>query len=115
MRSLSLLQVWEIRKMSDATGIMDELSTLKQEVAELNESRKLAAKVEESKHKKLADPVAEASKAEAGSQEIAEHEIVGQLEKYLKEIEEVARERPALALLTAFAIGVVVGQLFSRK
>jgi ElaB/YqjD/DUF883 family membrane-anchored ribosome-binding protein len=103
--------------MSDATGIMDELSTLKQEVAELNESRKLAAKVEaeESKHKKLADPVAEASKAEAGSQEIAEHEIVGQLEKYLKEIEEVARERPALALLTAFAIGVVVGQLFSRK
>lgn len=103
--------------MSDATDTMDEISALKHEVAELNDNRKLAAKVEEkeSEHNQVADTVAEAGKAEAGSQEIAEDDIVGRLEKDLKGLEEIARERPALALLTAFAIGVVVGQLFSRK
>jgi hypothetical protein len=38
-----------------------------------------------------------------------------QLGSLLEELEEAARERPAVALLAAFSLGVIVGQLFSRK
>lgn len=38
-----------------------------------------------------------------------------QLGSLLGELEEAARERPAIALLAAFSLGVIVGQLFSRK
>lgn len=106
--------------MSDAQSTMDELSTLRREVAELKERRKFTGKVEadeadEAEKKPLTDPVAEDGKDEVGSGETDEHDIVEQLEKYLKEIEEAARERPALVLLATFAVGVVVGQIFSRK
>ncbi|NNJ96337.1 MAG: hypothetical protein HKP12_04185 [Gammaproteobacteria bacterium] len=33
----------------------------------------------------------------------------------LKNMEDAARERPVLALLAAFSLGIVVGQMFSRK
>jgi hypothetical protein len=33
----------------------------------------------------------------------------------LKDMEDAARERPVLALLAAFSLGIVVGQMFSRK
>ena len=37
------------------------------------------------------------------------------INEYIKEIEETAMERPALALLTTFALGIIVGHLFTRK
>lgn len=33
----------------------------------------------------------------------------------LKDMEDAARERPVLALLAAFSLGIVVGQMFSRR
>jgi hypothetical protein len=33
----------------------------------------------------------------------------------LKDMEDAARERPVLALLAAFSLGIVVGQVFSRR
>lgn len=100
--------------MSNAPGTMEELSTLRREVDELKESRMKAAK-EGGEQKTLVDSAAEGDSADAGSEKNDEHDIVGQLEKYLKEIEDAARERPALALLTTFVAGVIVGQIFSRK
>ena len=41
--------------------------------------------------------------------------LTHQLGNLLEELEEAAKERPALALLAAFSLGVIVGQLFSRK
>ena len=38
-----------------------------------------------------------------------------QIEKILEQLEGIVRERPALALLTAFSVGVFVGRLFARK
>lgn len=38
-----------------------------------------------------------------------------QFEIFLEDLEQAAKERPTLALLTAFSVGVIVGQLFSRK
>jgi hypothetical protein len=38
-----------------------------------------------------------------------------QLGSLLEELEDAARDHPALALLATFSLGVIVGQLFSRK
>ena len=55
-------------------------------------------------------PAAEPSEAEELLQE-----FTGQFGSIVAELEEAARERPAMALLTAFAVGIIAGQLFSRK
>ena len=41
--------------------------------------------------------------------------LTGQVEDFISELEEAAAERPALALLAAFGIGIFVGQLLSRR
>jgi ElaB/YqjD/DUF883 family membrane-anchored ribosome-binding protein len=38
-----------------------------------------------------------------------------QIEKVLQQLEGIVRERPALAVLTAFSVGIFVGRLFARK
>ena len=42
-------------------------------------------------------------------------EFALQIEQFMKEAEAAAIERPALALLTAFSLGIIVGQIFSRR
>ena len=42
-------------------------------------------------------------------------EFAQQVETFMKEAEAAAIERPALALLAAFSLGIIVGQMFSRK
>lgn len=42
-------------------------------------------------------------------------EFALQVETFMKEAEAAAIERPALALLAAFSLGIIVGQTFSRK
>ena len=37
------------------------------------------------------------------------------IEQFMKEAEAAAIERPALALLAAFSLGIIVGQMFSRR
>jgi len=41
--------------------------------------------------------------------------LAPQVENIMTELEEAATERPALALLAAFGIGIFVGQLLSRR
>lgn len=42
-------------------------------------------------------------------------EFALQVETFMKEAEAAAIERPALALLAAFSLGIIVGQMFSRR
>ena len=42
-------------------------------------------------------------------------ELSDNLESAVQEIEEAAKEHPALVALVAFTLGLVVGQLFSRR
>ena len=42
-------------------------------------------------------------------------ELADQVELYLKETEAAVQERPMISLVAAFVLGVVVGQLFSRR
>lgn len=64
-------------------------------------------------------PIEEAAKS-AGESVSTESErpaqdIAGQIATIVREMEEAATERPALALLSAFALGILVSQIFSRK
>lgn len=106
--------------MSNSFDSLDDLKTLKLEAAELQQSRKRAGSVKVKEQGRLQgneatrDPVQEDGDIEAAatseSLDISDH-----LEMYLKEIEEAALERPMLALLTTFTLGVIVGQLISRR
>lgn len=76
--------------------------------------KKKSATVEE---QEVANPSVEDAGDEALLPEAdkAVRDLAVQIESVVKELEEAARERPALALLAAFTIGIVVGQLFSRR
>jgi len=53
------------------------------------------------------------SKQDDTEQTIGEFAL--QVETFMKEAEAAAIERPALALLAAFSLGIIVGQMFCRK
>jgi len=66
-----------------------------------------------------AEPMTEQAAEQADEQTLdAEkkvQEIADQFEGVVNQLEEAARERPALALLAAFTTGVVVGYILTRK
>ncbi len=108
--------------MSDVSAKSDELKTLQREAAELQESRKQidSAETKESQESSPAAAEKDTEKGAVDTQATVPSEgedlaISDQLEMYLKELEEAALERPVLALLASFSLGVIVGQLFTRR
>lgn len=113
--------------MSSTSKDNDDLKTLQQEAAELEESRKrnghvgkvdveqLSRDLPAEETDQVERAVQDTDKPEDGVDDSAFHDLTSQLEKYIKEIEETAIERPALTLLTTFALGIIVGHLFTRK
>jgi hypothetical protein len=113
--------------MSSASKDNDDLKILQQEAAELEESRKRNGYVGkgDAEHPVRGVPAGGAGQAEGAAQDTdkpedgvddpAFQDITSQLETFIKEIEETAMEQPTLALLTTFALGIIVGHLFARK
>lgn len=108
--------------MSNTAKENDDLKTLQYEAAELEKSRKLKISKEKNNvdqpHQDEPVEVVEQTASDAQGGDTLKDEVddlTSQLETYLKEIEETAMERPALALLTTFALGIIVGHLFTRK
>ena len=84
-------------------------STIKQEQAQQSE----AAETHTATTKSTADD--SASEAQSYEAEKTIQDFAGQIESVVKEMEEAANDHPALALLAAFSLGIIVGQLFSRR
>ena len=98
------------------------------EIDELNSLKHAAS---ERRSKRATKPTANkraASTAPAGTEEnggqsppsASESEemfdkLAGQVETIFGEIGEASRERPVLALVSAFAVGVLIGHIFSKK
>jgi len=106
--------------MSQITCDSNELKILQREVEELQNSKKTSTvkgnKDLENEKKGDRKPGLDTATAEKNSEfGKSLHELTTYVEGFALEIEDVAKERPALAILGAFALGIIVGHLFSRK
>lgn len=108
--------------MSNVTANSDELKTLKREAAELQERRQQNDQIasEGAEQQEQSDPEEKVDQEkdlarEADQPDNGAPDLVQQLEMYMNDIEETALERPTLALLTTFTLGVIVGYLFTRR
>lgn len=94
--------------MSNKQSDVNELLALQQDVAELKADDRSAGTTAEP----LADEevVAATEALESKVDDFGE-----QIDAFVKELETAAKERPRVALLAAFAIGVAIGQMLSRR
>ncbi|MCB1730638.1 MAG: hypothetical protein KDI21_09190 [Halieaceae bacterium] len=100
---------------------LEELQKIQREASEgrarRDRERQAASKaaVQATAEQATAGPAPDSPPAGNDSAEPEQPGLGDQLGNLLEELEESARDHPALALLAAFSLGVIVGQLFSRK
>ncbi|MGD8556298.1 MAG: hypothetical protein PVJ14_03000 [Chromatiales bacterium] len=117
--------------MTSTETDLDELKALQREAAVLRSQRQQkspnaartegeedgAASVEAAVSQPEAGPAADSESLEeviaASAKRLEDLNI--DFNAILKDMEETARERPVLSLVAAFSLGIVIGQLFSRK
>ncbi len=92
-----------------------ELEALKREVERLRAKDAEVSISSETAEKVMKDDNITTPEKEHQAENIDSENISMNFESVLQEMEAVATERPALALLVAFSVGVVVGQIFSRR
>ena len=106
------------------------------DIEELNSLKQAASKRRASRTKPVSKKRSAAKPASGTSDEISEeppsasegsdesllseseevvHKLVDQVETIFGEISKASRERPALALVSAFAVGILIGHIFSKR
>jgi ElaB/YqjD/DUF883 family membrane-anchored ribosome-binding protein len=78
---------------------------------DLEELRRLEKETEQLRNKQEE----RASAAASATEQDDARSLTVPIENIVGELEEIVRERPALALLAAFGIGMVVGKLLARR
>jgi hypothetical protein len=115
--------------MAHTNDEIDELNSLKHAASERRSkrasfaSKKEAASTKRAASNKRAAPTPPAGTEEDGDQspppasesEELVDKLAGQVETIFSEIGEASRERPVLALVSAFAVGVLIGHIFSKR
>jgi hypothetical protein len=116
--------------MAHTNDEIDELNSLKHAASERRSKRadsasdkRAASKKKAASNKKAAPTPPSGTEEEDGGQSpppASESEelfdkLTGQVETIFGEIGEASRERPVLALVSAFAVGVLVGHIFSKR
>ncbi|TWT81298.1 hypothetical protein CA13_27490 [Planctomycetes bacterium CA13] len=112
--------------MTKSKNEIDELKALEREAAKRRPPQKrsrssartpVSPSQTETATDAAIDPVPKAPEDVEQATETEEtlYELAEQIEFVVKEMEQAARERPAIALLSAFAVGIVVGQIFARR
>lgn len=94
--------------MSNKQSDLNELMALQQDVAELKADEKSARTTTEV-------PADEDVAVATDELESKVEDFGEQIDAFVKELEAAAKERPRVALLAAFAIGVAIGQMLSRR
>jgi hypothetical protein len=112
--------------MSEAQNEISELIALQREAAALRskprkaDTKKKSAKEDASPAAGGPDGASRSTPDAADESEMSElektmRELSDNIENAVGEIEDTAREQPVLTALVAFTLGLVVGQLFSRR
>lgn len=94
--------------MAQSKTELEELKTMESQSAERRAERK------KTQAAPLPDSTPAVPTAPAGPNPMLQ-DLVDQVEEIAKEMETVAKERPAVAVLVAFATGIAVGQLLARR
>jgi hypothetical protein len=110
--------------MAHTNDEIDELNSLKHAASERRSKRADSASKKRAASNKKAAPTPPAGTEEedggqspppASESEELFDKLTGQVETIFGEIGEASRERPVLALVSAFAVGVLVGHIFSKR
>lgn len=109
--------------MAHTNDEIDELNSLKHAASERRSKRANSVSKKRAASKKSTAPAPPDGTEEDGGQSpppASESEelfdkLTGQVETIFSEIGEASRERPVLALVSAFAVGVLVGHIFSKR
>ena len=109
--------------MAHTNDEIDELNSLKHAASERRSKRADSASEKRAASKKTAASTPPAGTEEDGGQspppasksEELVDKLTGQVETIFGEIGEASRERPVLALVSAFAVGILIGHIFSKK
>jgi ElaB/YqjD/DUF883 family membrane-anchored ribosome-binding protein len=114
--------------MPKSENEIEELQALQREAAELRAKRRQAAteandqddrksgstELQEAAER-LLDKAIETGQALEHDADEALHNLAGRIETAAAELEEATRKRPIVALLAAVTVGIIIGQLFSRR
>ena len=109
--------------MAHTNDEIDELNSLKHAASERRTKRANSASKKRAASNKRAAPTPVAGTEEddgqspppASESEELVDKLAGQVETIFSEIGEASRERPVLALVSAFAVGVLIGHIFSKR
>jgi hypothetical protein len=109
--------------MAHTNDEIDELNSLKHAASERRSKRANSASKKRAASNKNAASTPPAETEEDGGQsppptsksEELVDKLTGQVETIFGEIGEVSRERPVLALVSAFAVGILIGHIFSKR
>lgn len=97
--------------MATSKSDLEELKRLQQETQEFRNKQEERASATPSATEQ---PTAEVDREPEDDTDDA-RSLAVPIENIVGELEEIVRERPALALLAAFGIGMVVGKLLERR
>jgi predicted nucleic acid-binding Zn-ribbon protein len=108
--------------MVNTNDEIEELDNLKHAASERRSKRANSASTKRAASKKSAASAPPAETEEDGqglppgseSEELVD-KLTGEIETIFGEIGKASRERPVLALVSAFAVGILVGHLLSKR
>ncbi len=100
--------------MINVSSDADDLKTLQREADELRESRGKKKSTGECDSQPRQDHEEELCEKESSAESVL-FDLSDQVELYLNETEETVQKHPMISLAAAFVLGVVIGQLFSRR
>ena len=100
--------------MTHSNDEIEELKSLKREASERRAKRTSKKRVATPPPAGTAEEDGERPPPPSESEELV-HNLTDQVETIFNEIGDASRERPVLALVSAFAVGVLIGHIFSKK
>jgi hypothetical protein len=109
--------------MAHTNDEIEELNSLKHAASERRDKRANSASKTRAASKNSAASASPAGTQEDGGQSLppgSESEelvekLAGEVETIFAEIGKASRERPVLALVSAFAVGILIGHLLSKR
>lgn len=101
--------------MTHTNDEIEEIKNLKQAASERRSKRAKPASKKRAATKAAAGNIDDDGQSPQSEPEEFVDKLTDQVETIFGEIAEASRERPALALVSAFAVGILIGHIFTKR